>query len=180
MTFVLETAAHAERRGAKVLGRVTGYAYGNNGQHPTHIDAAAVRVTDLLKNLLARSGTDITDIGFVVGHGNGMPISDAAEIACMRKIFSAHTKPVPLISTKPIYGHTMGAASALNVAAAVLILAHGRTIPTANMDYASASSDMSFGSDAPLPGGKKAGIALSCGIGGHNSAITLEEYRRPP
>ena len=42
---------------------------------------------------------------------------------------------MPLISTKPIYGHLLGAASSLNIATASLILNNQYVIPTINTEH---------------------------------------------
>jgi len=79
---------------------------------------------------------------------------------------------VPLLSVKPVYGHLFGASSALNIAAAVLMLHHGWLVPTLNIDPARATGPI----DHLARGGRRnlgsAGMAVSYGIGGH-SAVTL-------
>ncbi|MBB5868921.1 3-oxoacyl-(acyl-carrier-protein) synthase [Allocatelliglobosispora scoriae] len=57
---------------------------------------------------------------------------------------------MPLLSTKPVYGHTLGAASALDVAATALAVQRGEVFDTLNVDRALAPPDLAFG---PVPGG---------------------------
>ena len=174
VTLVMESRAHADRRGAPVLASVAGFEYGNNGTHPGRVDVEGVRAGEVLERLLSRSGTRSEEVGFVVGHGNGVHDSDASELAYMRKVFGARTASVPLISTKPIFGHTLGAAGAVNAAATALMLAHRRTVRTVNVDADATPPDLSFGADQALAADRTAGIAVSYGIGGHNSALLLK------
>jgi 3-oxoacyl-[acyl-carrier-protein] synthase II len=178
VTLVMETRAHARRRGAPILATVEGFAYGNSGSHPARIDLGADRAKGVLKSLLSRSGCSAQEVGFVVGHGNGVRDSDASEIAYMRAVFGAPVPPVPLISVKPVYGHTLGAAGAVNAAAAALMLDHRRTIRTLNAGQPDAAPSPEFGTGDDLPAGRTCGIALSYGIGGHNSAVLLRRAER--
>ncbi|MFD6529563.1 beta-ketoacyl synthase N-terminal-like domain-containing protein [Streptomyces sp. NPDC060184] len=172
VTLVLEAREHAERRGARGLATMRGYAYGNTGRHPTHVDSSADRPARVVRQLLDEAGVQSRGIGFVVGHGNGVAASDASEIRLMRAVFGRRSGEVPLISTKPLYGHTLGAAGALNAAAAVLMLHHGRTVRSPNApDDPVEYPDISFGHGDALPSARRNGICLSFGLGGHNSAL---------
>ena len=177
VTLVLETREHAARRGATPLAAIRGGKLGNNGGHPLHVDAGGDRVAALIDDVLAAAAVDRADVGFVVGHGNAVEQSDRSELAYMRRVFGDRAGQVPLISVKPVYGHLFGASSALNVAAAVLMLHHGRMVPTLNVDPARSRAPRSPRSIDHLGGGGRAttapaGIAVSYGIGGH-SAVTL-------
>ncbi|MBC7978854.1 MAG: hypothetical protein H7138_28045 [Myxococcales bacterium] len=172
VSLVLETRAHAVRRGAQILGTIDGFKLGNNGAHPLHVDAEGRRATTLTGEVLARAGVDRGQIGFVVGHGNGVPQSDNSEIAYMHGVFAERAPEVPLLSVKPVYGHLFGASSALNVAAGILMLHHGWMVPTLNIDPARATGPI----DHLARGGRRntapAALAVAYGIGGH-TAITL-------
>jgi len=173
VTLVLESRAHAEARGAGILATLSGFKYGNNGGHPISVDAEGARVTALVGDVLARAGVGTDQVGFVVGHGNGVPQSDASEELYMQRIFVDRVGEVPLLSVKPIYGHLLGGSSALNIAATVLMLHHRWVAPTANIDPAQAGpvDHLAGGgrpSDAP------AGLSVSYGIGGHNTVTLLE------
>ncbi|MDR2768687.1 MAG: 3-oxoacyl-ACP synthase [Treponema sp.] len=54
------------------------------------------------------------DIGYVNLHGTGTPLNDSAEAAAMAEVFGP--EGVPASSTKPLTGHTLGAAGALELA----------------------------------------------------------------
>ncbi|MFG2794500.1 beta-ketoacyl synthase N-terminal-like domain-containing protein [Streptomyces sp. NPDC048419] len=173
VTFVLESRDHAQRRGATILAQVSSFAYANNGSHPTRVDVSGARPAELIRTVSKEAGLAPSQIGFVVGHGNGVEMSDRAEINCMREAFGQQTATTPLISVKPIYGHTLGAASSLNIAAAALMLHHRRVIRTLNAGSVAGLTDMSFGGDPQKETHPDSGIALSFGLGGHNAAVAL-------
>ena len=173
ISLVLETRAHAMQRGATILATIDGFKLGNNGAHPLHVDAEGRRATTLIHDVLARAEVDRAEVGFVVGHGNGVAQSDQSELAYMHSVFAERAPEVPLLSVKPVYGHLFGASSALNIAAAILMLHHGWLVPTLNIDPARATGPI----DHLARGGRhrtgSAGVAVSYGIGGHTAVALL-------
>jgi 3-oxoacyl-(acyl-carrier-protein) synthase len=150
--LVLESMEHARRRGARILATIDGYRYGNGGEHPTHVDRSGKRPARLIRSLLESNELSPHEVDFVVGHGNGVAQSDRSETSYMRDVFGDAPHEVPLLSTKPIYGHTLGASSAVNVAAAVMMVHHAHHA---------------------REGAPGVGLSVSYGIGGNNSAILV-------
>lgn len=177
VTMVLERRSHAERRGARIYASLAGFCFGNGGQHPTDVDATGSRPARVLLSLLERGGLSPRDVQFVIGHGNGVPMSDASELAYMQLVFGGRTAEVPLVSTKPIYGHTLGASSALSAAAAALVLHHGYIIPTINIDEAKVATGHCHQANRGRSAAVQAGLVVAFGIGGQNAALLL---RRTP
>ena len=175
VTLVLESRAHAERRGAPILATLGGYSYGNNGLHPTDVDILGVRPTEVLSRLLRRTETAPEDIAFVVGHGNGVRRSDLSEENYMRQVFGARAAEVPLVSIKPIYGHNLGASSAMSAAAAILMVQHDFVVPTINVDPDAQRrvSQHQARVGAARPCG--AGLVMSYGMGGQNAALLVKK-----
>jgi 3-oxoacyl-[acyl-carrier-protein] synthase-1 len=63
---------------------------------------------------LDSAGIHPNDIAYVNLHGTGTVLNDRAETAAMYAVFNSHQPPAS--STKPITGHTLGAAGALELA----------------------------------------------------------------
>jgi 3-oxoacyl-[acyl-carrier-protein] synthase II len=175
ITLVLETRAHADRRGATPLAAIRGWKLGNNGGHPLHVDPEGGRATQLISEVLARADVARDEIDFVVGHGNGVEQSDRSELAYMHRVFAERAGEVPLLSVKPVYGHLFGASSTLNVAAAILMLHHGWLVPTLNVDPARTDGSIDHLAGGGRPGDGHAALAVSYGIGGH-TAVTLVSH----
>jgi 3-oxoacyl-[acyl-carrier-protein] synthase II len=167
VTLVLERRAHAEARGAAAYATLKSYRYGNNGSHPTTPDARGERAARLIHDALECSRLSPDEVGFVVGHGNGVALSDDSEKNVMQRAFGKSVRDVLLISNKPIFGHTMGASSALNAATAALMLHHQYVVPSIN----------SRGDQTSEKGEARAcnaGIALSSGLGGNNTVLLFQ------
>jgi 3-oxoacyl-[acyl-carrier-protein] synthase II len=165
VTLVLESRRHAERRGAEILATLAGYRFGNAGIHPTHVDPTGQRSAELIEDVLRRASLDPAEVGFVIGHGNGVEASDQSELGYMRRIFGERAASVPLLSTKPIYGHTLGASAALSVAAAALMIHHEFVAPAVDVDEARSRSGG--------PQRSEAALVVSYGMGGQNAVLLL-------
>lgn len=175
VTLVMETRRHAERRGANILAEVCGFRHGNGGQHPTEVDFTGDRPAQVIDEVLSEAEARPQHVDFVLGHGNGVRGSDISELNYMKRVFGPHCARVPLISTKPIYGHTLGASGALNVAAAALMLSNDYVIPTVGVEERSAvrgfNHQANVGCQRPL----SSGLVVALGIGGQNAALLLRK-----
>jgi 3-oxoacyl-[acyl-carrier-protein] synthase II len=178
VTLILESRSHAEARGARVLAEIVAYRHGNGGLHPTDVDFTGERPAELIFDALAEAEIDPGDVDFVVGHGNGVLASDISELNYMKRVFGARTRDVPLISTKPVYGHTLGASSAVNVAAAALMLHHEYLAPTIGIDQARVVSGFNHQANRGVAKSLRHGLVVSYGIGGQNVSLLLR--RVPP
>ncbi len=176
VTLALESTEHAEARGAKILAELRAYRYANNGYHPTTVDVAGRRPADMLRRHVKEAGVALEDVGFVVGHGNAVHLSDVSEENYMRLLFGPRALEVPLLSTKPIYGHTVGASSAVNASATVLMLHHEYIAPTINVDPKRVKRNANHQANTGVARRCEAGIAMSYGMGGHNAALLFSRY----
>jgi len=173
VTLVLESRAHAEQRHATPIAALAGYRHGNNGYHPTTVDILGVRPTEVIQELFERCQVGPDQVGFVVGHGNAVELSDVSEERYMRRVFKERATEVPLISTKPIWGHTLGASSAINTAAAALMLRHDFVVPTINVDEKRQRPGTNHQANHGVARALTHGLAVSYGMGGHNAALLL-------
>jgi 3-oxoacyl-[acyl-carrier-protein] synthase II len=178
VTLVLETRAHAEARGAVVLAQIVAFRHGNGGQHPTDVDFTGARPAELIERNLEEAQLTETDVDFVLGHGNGVLASDISELNYMKRVFGGRTREVPLISTKPIYGHTLGASSALNVATAALMLHNDFVVPTVRLDEKRVVHGFNHQANRGEARKLRNGLIVAYGIGGQNATLLLQKAQR--
>lgn len=79
-----------------------------------------------MQNALTDAGLTPNDIGYINAHGTATPLNDAMEAKAIARVFGHH---VMVSSTKPLTGHTLGAASAVEAAICWYILAYQLPLP---------------------------------------------------
>lgn len=128
--LVLEPMESAKARGVHIYGEVAGFGMSSDACHITHPspDGAAAAI----QRALSHAGVAPEQVGYINAHGTGTEVNDSTETAAIRKVFGAHADKLAVSSTKSMHGHTLGAAGALEAAAAVLALRDGILPPTAN------------------------------------------------
>jgi len=73
-----------------------------------------------MRDALADAGLGPADVDYLNLHGTGTPQNDAMECAAVARVLGTDT---PCSSTKPLVGHTLGAAGAIEAAFSWLVLA---------------------------------------------------------
>jgi 3-oxoacyl-[acyl-carrier-protein] synthase II len=172
--IVLEDAAHARARGARVRARCLGWGSATDAHHPTapHPDGAGALAA--LRHALADAGTAPEAIDYVNAHGTGTPQNDATEIMVLRAVLGTRATRVPVSSTKSQIGHCLGAAGALEAVVTVLALEGGLLPPTVALrEPDPVCADM----DLVPTSGRRADLATaitsSYGFGGHNVTLVF-------
>jgi nodulation protein E len=81
---------------------------------------------------IADAGLSPNDIDYVNAHGTGTVANDIAEADALRSVFGARFPQLAVSSTKPIHGHTLGAAGAVELAVTIMALRNNKAPPTIN------------------------------------------------
>jgi 3-oxoacyl-[acyl-carrier-protein] synthase II len=169
--LILEEWTNAERRGADIIGELLGGASNADAHHITAPSPGGVGAAACMRLALADAGLAPSDIGHVNAHGTSTPLNDAAEASAIADVFGPNG--VPVVSTKGITGHALGAAGALEATAALLAIEHRRIPPTAN----TTTLDPDFEIDLVISDGRdwEPGPVISnnFGFGGHNGSIVI-------
>jgi 3-oxoacyl-[acyl-carrier-protein] synthase-1 len=69
-----------------------------------------------MERALQQAGLKAAAVDYVNLHGTGTPLNDAMEARALAAVFPRLSRGPPLSSTKPLTGHTLGAAGALELA----------------------------------------------------------------
>ena len=128
--LVLESAEHALARGAPIYAELAGFGMSSDAFHITQPSVdGAVRA---LAATLADAGWTPDEVDHVNAHGTGTEANDVAESEALGRLLGERVVDVPVTATKSIHGHGLGAAGALEAAATLLTMVHGRVPPTAH------------------------------------------------
>lgn len=94
-----------ERGGVQLLG----VGESSEAHHMSAPDPTGAGAEGAMRGALDDAGVAAADIQYVNLHGTGTPLNDAMECAAVARVFGLDT---PCSSTKPLVGHTLGAAGA--------------------------------------------------------------------
>ncbi|WP_035795001.1 beta-ketoacyl-[acyl-carrier-protein] synthase family protein [Kitasatospora mediocidica] len=167
--LVLESAEHADARGAAGYAELIGWGSTTDAHHPTMPRPDGEGAADAMRTALASAGLDPSDIGYVNAHGTGTKIGDAAESAALRAVFGADGPAVS--STKGATGHLLGAAGAVEAAVTALTVARGLLPPTLNLAQPDPACALDHVRGAARPVELRAALSNAFAFGGHNTSL---------
>jgi 3-oxoacyl-[acyl-carrier-protein] synthase II len=170
--LVIESAAHAARRGAEPLAAIAGYGHSTDSFHITQPDPTGAPLERAIRDALAVAEADSSEIAHVNAHGTGTPFNDAAESAAFCRIFPDAGNGPRICSTKAAIGHTLGAAGCIEALFAAMSLRTGCIPPQANAENPVPEMRGRLpGMGETLRG--NAVLSVNLGFGGSNAALVF-------
>lgn len=168
--LVLEDRDRAQARGARIHAEIAGYGLSNDVAHITRPSvegqAAAMRLA------LEDAGMAPEEVGYVNAHGTATAANDAVETAAIKQALGAHARRTPVSSTKSMHGHLLGAAGAIELAAAILAMQRGLVPPTLNLRVPDPECDLDYVAEgARRSDGLTAVLSNSFAFGGTNATL---------
>ncbi|OGT97972.1 MAG: beta-ketoacyl synthase [Geobacteraceae bacterium GWB2_52_12] len=170
---VLECEEDALARGAHIYGAVLGYSLAGEAHHMTAPDPSGIVAARVMREALETAAVDPLQVGWVNAHGTGTPLNDVVESNAMKLVFGERAAQVPLVSTKSLTGHCLGAAGAIETVATIIAL-NAHFIPqTLNYRGKDPDCDLEYCHDGPQT--TDCGIALSnsFAFGGNVTSLVL-------
>ncbi len=164
---VLESEAHAVRRGARAQAEVGGYGMTCDGYHITRPHPEAVGSIEAMRQAITRSGITPSDVDFINAHGTGTKANDQAESKVIHDIFG--DRRIPISSMKSMLGHCMGAASAVEAIGCVMTIEKGIYPPTIGYETPDPECDMDVVANVARTGKGDIVLNNSLAFGGYNA-----------
>jgi 3-oxoacyl-[acyl-carrier-protein] synthase II len=173
--LVLESAAVARRRGATPYAELLGYGSTSDAYHMVQPRADGREAARAISIALADAGVGASEIDYVSAHASSTPLGDLAESRALALALGERATTVPVSGTKALYGHPLGASSALEAAICSLAIRDGWAPGTTNLETLDpAVAEV-------LPGVLKDGrsgnygrvLSTSFGFGGLNAALVF-------
>jgi 3-oxoacyl-[acyl-carrier-protein] synthase II len=171
--FVVESAARAQARGARILARLAGAGSSQDGYRLTAPRPDGRAAQRAMSQALRRSGLPTAAIGYLNAHGTGTPLGDPAEALAIRATFGTDTDRLPVSSIKGAVGHLMAAAGSLELAACLLALTEGTLPGTAHLQELDPACPLRVLGPAAERAEVAAVMSNSFGFGGQNVSLVL-------
>lgn len=171
--LVIESLAHAQRRGATPLLELCG---GASCLDPLG-EPAATGMGEAVAQALADARLRAEEIEGVCAHGPSDPLIDRVETTQLRQVLGRHAYRVPVFSIKGVTGNPLAAAGPLQVIAAALAMRHATVPPTANYEHPDPDCDLDY---VPQARRNEIGSLLVNvhGMGGGNSVLVVRNPQR--
>lgn len=169
--FVLETPEQATARGAAGLAEIAGY--GSTGDASDIVRPNAIGAAAAMHAALLDAGLAPGDIDYVNAHGTGTVANDITEVAALTQVFGARLAQIPVSSTKPVHGHALGAAGALELVIAVMAMRAGIAPPTINCNEPDPACAIDMVPEGPRSVSMRAVMSNSFAFGGINAVLIV-------
>ncbi|NJK57193.1 MAG: beta-ketoacyl-ACP synthase [Pleurocapsa sp. SU_5_0] len=166
--FVLEAAALATRRQAKIYGKIKGFGLTCDAYHVSAPQAVNGSAAKAIKQSLERSNLEPKAIDYVHAHGTSTVLNDRHEAQLIQHLFPQ----VAVSSSKGSTGHTLGASGAISTALTLMAMKHNYLPPCVGL------TDLAFDLDVVRqvrPAQIDRALCFSFGFGGQNAVIVLSK-----
>ncbi len=173
---VIESAEHAEARGAPIIVEVAGGAMTGDAFHISAPEPSGSGAALAMRRALRDAHLEPEQIQHVVAHGTSTPLNDVTETKAIRSAFGDHADHLAISSNKSMVGHTLGAAGALSGLQATLAIRDGIVPPTINLETPDPACDLDYVPTEARRMPVDVAIANGFGFGGQNAVAVFRRY----
>lgn len=174
----LEEYESAVRRGACILGEITGYGnYSDATDFTAPADDMASRVK-AIEYALHQANKKATDLDYINAHGTSTPLNDLNETNSIKMALGRTAYDIPISSTKSYSGHLISAAGSFESIICLKTIETGILPCTRNLLEPDPACDLNYlPNQHHLTSGIDTVLNLSFGFGGANAALIIERVK---
>lgn len=174
--LILENSISAKRRNIKPLAKITGFGQILEAYHHTRANPNGNGIKETVSSALIDAFGKIKPVDHIHFHGTATQANDTAEYNGLNRIYGNALKQIPACSTKPMTGHTFGAAGAIAAVFSIISVLKGiipATLFTEKIDNEFGNLNILKKSST----GNKINsvITTALGFGGETSALVIEK-----
>ena len=173
--LTLETLAHAQNRGAEIMGEIIGYGAATDTHHLTQPHPEGKAALAAMTAACANAGISPAQIDYVNAHGTATPHNDATEAAAINRWAGESAKTLRVSSTKSVSGHSLGAAGALEAVVCLMAL-RGQWLPPQNATGTTDPACQFQIVRAPADAKIETALSNSFGFGGANATLIFRRW----
>ncbi len=172
--FVLESKAHAQRRGAVPLAEIAGYA--STCDATSLVQPARHGQVRAMREALSDAALQPSNIDSLNAHATGTDTGDVVETEAIADVFGIQGMP-PVTATKSMHGHLLGAAGAVEAAVCVASLQSQTTPATVGCDPLDVRCSNINASAKPRASKMEAVLSNSFAFGGSNASLIFKSVK---
>jgi 3-oxoacyl-[acyl-carrier-protein] synthase II len=174
--FVLEELSHALGRGARIYAEIAGHGHSCEAHHATDPHPDGLGYARAMEKTLRRARISPAEVDYINAHGSATPLNDPVETRAFKRVFREHARNLAISATKPVTGHLMGAAGALETMICALAIWHQEIPPTINLDEPDPECDLDYVSGQARSFPVRVALNLSAGFGGRYACLALKKF----
>lgn len=175
--LVMEELSHALSRGARVYAEVLGHGRSCEAYHPIAPHPDGIGYFRAIEKAVRQSQIGPQDVDYINAHGTATEANDLVETRAIKRFFGSHCRQLAISSTKPITGHLMAAAGAMETVITALSIWHQEIPMTRNLSSPGEECDLDYVANQSRPYPIRVGLNLNSGFGGKNSCLVLRNFR---
>ena len=169
--LVLEDYAHAEARGAEILGEFLGGGMSSDAGHITQPSLAGTSAA--MARAVRAGGLIDAEQVLIAAHGTGTPLNDRNEAASIHAVFGERALRHPVIATKSAHGHLIGGSAALQAVVALTALREGLAPPVLNFNEADPECELDLVVGQVRPITARHALVNAFAFGGLNASLAF-------
>ena len=174
--FIIEDREHALRRGAEILGELTGFGSSQDAFRVTDSHPEGRGTEAAMRKALHDARLNPDDIDYINAHGTGTPMNDKVETLAIKQAFGEPAYRIPVSSTKSMLGHATTACGAIELAVCLISLKTGVIPPTLNHETPDPDCDLDYVPHTAREIRCRHILTNNIGFGGQNAALIVSRY----
>jgi len=172
--FVLEPAATARRRSARVYGEVAGCGASSDAHNMVIPSPDPGPAAAAVRQALADARVTPAEVGYINAHATSTPVGDAGEARVLEAVLGEEVRRVPVSSTKSMTGHLLTAAAAVEALACLAAMERSALPPTINLTDPDPDCALCHVPNEARPAKVRVAVSNSFGFGGSNTCLVLK------
>ncbi len=173
--LVLEELGHALSRGAKIYAELASHARVSEAYHSTDPHPDGLGYQRSISRALKKANTQADAIDYINAHASATPLNDPVESFAITTAFQGHAKNLQVSGSKPIFGHLMGAAGAVESIVTILSIHHAEIPPSINISRRDGRCRLDY-AETKRPYPVEHALCLNAGFGGRYSCLYYRKW----
>ena len=153
-----------------------GYGFNSDAYHITAPSPDGEAQAQCMRMALKDASLNYEEVGYINAHGTSTLTNDLAETKAIKHVFKAHSRNLPVSSTKSMTGHLLGAAGSVEAIFTVLSLYEGIVPPTINYETPDPECDLDYVPNEARSKELNVALSNSFGFGGTNACLIFKKY----